>query len=269
LPTIWVSGDSDVINDYSALLSLIFKKLPLKIKSNKYIPVMKNIFTLLGIIISSVSVLPVFPAAGQAVNTKSFTQWCQNKLSVPVETRKTINLLLKKTATNNCQIANSKLRKLRTLSLNENKISDVKPLASLTNLESLNLYSNKISDIKPLASLTNLTYLSLSKNQISDVKPLASLTNLIYLLLHNNEISDVKPLASLTNLKTLVLYNNKISDVKPLASLTNLTYLLLHNNEISDVKPLASLTNLENLVLYNNKIIEKICPVKPASICLL
>jgi len=59
----------------------------------------------------------------------------------------------------------------------------------LTNLTELSLSINKISDIKPLASLTKLTSLDLNYNQISNIKPLASLTNLTKLYLRGNPIT--------------------------------------------------------------------------------
>jgi internalin A len=207
-------------------------------------PVAKKSPVLLGILIF-MPVLPTIAASRSPINNKSFMQWCQTKHSVPVETRKTINILLEKARSNNCQIANSKLMKLTELNLGANQISDVRPLASLTNLTNLYLGENRISDVRPLASLTNLTDLSLYRNRISDIKPLASLTQLTYL--------------SLTE--------NRISDVKLLASLINLTYLSLGENKISDVKPLNSLTNLTDLNLRDNQIAKKICPVKPKSIC--
>ena len=102
----------------------------------------------------------------QKKTPKTFLQWCQQKKSVPLATRSTINILLDKADTQNCRIANSKLNSLTSLDLYGNQISDIKPLASLTNLTSLDLDANQISDIKPLASLTNLTNLSLIGNQL-------------------------------------------------------------------------------------------------------
>ena len=124
-----------------------------------------------------------------SAQSKSFAQWCQQKSSVPAATRHTIDVLLKKAATNNCQAADSKLRSLTRLELNSNRISDVKPLAALTNLKALLLNSNQISDVKPLAALTNLDNLALSENRISDIKPLAGLTKLTNLFLKLNPIS--------------------------------------------------------------------------------
>jgi Leucine-rich repeat (LRR) protein len=181
---------------------------------------------------------------------RTFADWCREKDSLSPEAKHTVEVLLKEAGTTECDEADRTLSSLTELSLDNNQIRDIKPLASLTNLTWLNLWNNQISDIKPLASLTNLTNLCLWNNQIRDIKPLASLTNLTKLCLINNQISD-----------------NQISDIKPLASLTNLISLTLINNQISDIKPLASLTNLTGLHLSGNPIAPKTCPLKPESIC--
>jgi internalin A len=146
-----------------------------------------------------------------SAQSKSFAQWCQQKSSVPAATRHTIDVLLKQAGTKNCQAADSKLTSLTKLDLDSNQISDIKPLAGLTNLKGFLLNSNQISDIKPLAGLTKLGYLELNSNQISDVKPLSGLTSLIGLILDRNQISDVKPLSGLTKLNVLLLKSNPIS----------------------------------------------------------
>ena len=101
-----------------------------------------------------------------------------------------------------------------TLELGGNNISDLTPLAGLTNLTELYLAYNNISDLTPLAGLTNLRSLDLTENQISDLTPLAGLTNLWYLYLTANPISDVTPLTGSTNLKEVWLDNrrNEIND---------------------------------------------------------
>ena len=61
---------------------------------------------------------------------------------------------------------------------------DIVPLKYMTNLAVLYLHATEISDITPLAELTNLeqfmnlTHLALDYNQISDISPLANLENL-------------------------------------------------------------------------------------------
>ena len=67
---------------------------------------------------------------------------------------------------------------LKTLYIEKYDLTDVRPLAALTNLESLILSGNQITDVNPLAALTNLTWLDLGGNQIADVRPLAAFTKL-------------------------------------------------------------------------------------------
>ena len=133
-------------------------------------------------------------------------------------------------------------------------ISDISPVASLTNLTSLGLGGNPISDISPVAGLTNLTSLGLGHNQISDISPVADLTNLTSLGLGHNQISDISPVAGLTNLTSLYLRGNPISDISPVAGLTNLIELYLGENSISDITAVAGLTNLTSLYLGENSI---------------
>ena len=128
-------------------------------------------------------------AAPSAQKHKSFAQWCLQRKSVPVDTRHTIDVLLKEAGTNNCQRADAKLRNLTTLLLNFNQIVDVKPLAGLSNLTALWLHNNQIVDVKPLAGLSKLMWLRLDGNQVVDVKPLTGLSNLKYLSLKGNQIT--------------------------------------------------------------------------------
>ena len=94
----------------------------------------------------------------------------------------------------------------------------------------MNLSSNNISDVSPLAGLTELRHLYIRGNNISDVSPLSELTKLEQLNLSSNNISDVSPLSGLTKLEQLDLSSNNISDVSPLSGLTKLSELLLTGN---------------------------------------
>ena len=120
---------------------------------------------------------------------KTFKEWCQQKASLPQETKRTVEALLNVAKTRNCSQANQTLTKLTSLSLGGNKISDIKPLSNLTKLTYLDLRENQISDIKPLSNLTKLTYLELWGNKISDIKPLSNLTNLTSLSLSGNPLT--------------------------------------------------------------------------------
>ncbi len=59
-------------------------------------------------------------------------------------------------------------RLLGYLELSNNSISDLSPLAGLTDLEYLNLNGNSVADLSPLASLPHLDTLELSDNPLSD-----------------------------------------------------------------------------------------------------
>ena len=120
-----------------------------------------TIFTLtLGLYTPKVTAAPI-------KTPKTFKEWCQQKASLSKETKGTVEALLKVAKTQNCSQANQTLTKLTSLSLEENKISDIKPLSNLTKLTSLYLRENQISDIKPLSNLTNLTYLYLVENPLT------------------------------------------------------------------------------------------------------
>jgi internalin A len=224
---------------------------------------MRNFFGMFSVSVVLLQVLAVAAVSAQEPKQKSFTEWCEKKESIgtnindrieELSARKTIGALLAVTQTKNCKLANSKLKSMGKLTLTNQGIVNLKPLASLTNLTSLDLDKNEIIDLKPLASLTNLKILNLRENQIVNLKPLASLTNLTSLNLEQNQIINLKPLASLTNLTSLDLDKNEIIDLKPLANLTNLTSLELDKNEIIEVNSLASLTSLNTLNLRDNQI---------------
>ena len=197
--------------------------------------------------------LSVLAAETQSAN-KTFGDSCREYASLNPETRHTVEALLEKAGTVECDAANQKLSSFAYLVLTSNEITDVKPLQSLTRLTWLDLSDNQIADIKPLQSLTRMVRLELQNNLLSDIQPLQSFANLTQINLDTNKISDIKPLQSLTKLTKLDLSNNQINDIKSLQSLTNLTNLVLSDNKISDIQSLQSLIKLTNLTLRNNQI---------------
>ena len=115
---------------------------------------MKKIFILASLLGIFCQLLSLTAVSAQQTNTKkSFAQWCQQKNSVPTATKQTIDSLLERAGTQNCQQADAKLSSLSELYLSDRQLTDVRPLASLTNLKALFLNSNQISDVSPLAEL--------------------------------------------------------------------------------------------------------------------
>jgi len=90
---------------------------------------------------------------------RTFADWCRQKADLSPEAKRTVELLLKEAGTTECDAANQTLSSLTQLLLDNNQISDIKPLESLTNLTMLFLDNNQISDIKPLESLTYTNFL--------------------------------------------------------------------------------------------------------------
>ena len=196
------------------------------------------------------------PQTNQPINLSSFAEWCKHKDSLSEEAIYTVEVLLNKAGTSDCNEADRILSNLTELNLSWNKITDITPLSALTNLTYLNLNYNQITDITGLSALTNLTYLSLSANPITDITGLSALTNLTYLDLSANQITDITGLSALTNLTDLNLFGNQITDITGLSALTNLTYLNLYQNQITDITGLSALTNLTDLALGHNQIID-------------
>jgi len=88
--------------------------------------------------------------AAPTKGSKTFTEWCQQKASLPQETRETVEALLNVAKTQNCSQANQTLTNLTSLDLEENQINDIKPLSNLTKLteysqtKNVNLDKNSI-----------------------------------------------------------------------------------------------------------------------------
>ncbi len=161
------------------------------------------------------------------------------------------------------------LTNLQHLYLNSNfQISDLSPLSGLINLKTLRVHCDDtfwagyghINDLTPIAGLVNLEHLDMCGHQISDLTPLAGMSKLKELWLRYNQITDIDVLSNMANLDTLIISHNKINNISSLSGLTNLYDIEIMGNQISDLTPLSGLTNLEWLQL-NDNLIQDIEPV--------
>ena len=104
---------------------------------------------------------------------------------------------------------------INALTLKDNNITSLFPLYKMQNLQQLILDGNKeLSDLNPIADLTNLTLLKVQKCKISNIDSLKNLTNLTELWLNSNHISDISSLKGLTNLTELHLDGQNITGLK-------------------------------------------------------
>ena len=153
---------------------------------------------------------------------------------------------------------------LRSLDLRQNQLTDLTPLAGLTQLETLRLGGSdsgvnnpNLQDLTPLSGLKNLEILVLPGNsQIRDLTPISGLTNLREFSMSGDssagayQIADLSPLAGLTNLERLSVTINGVDSLEPLRNLKKLAYLFINGEgAYQDFSPISELTELQTLRL--------------------
>ena len=102
-------------------------------------------------------------------------------------------------------------------------VTDLDPIAQLTQLRELNIYRTNVIDLTPIAQLTQLSKLDISGTGVVDLTPIAQLTQLKELRIRNTGVTDLTPLSGLTQLSKLHMWGTPINDLTPLAQLTRLT----------------------------------------------
>lgn len=143
---------------------------------------------------------------------------------------------------------------LGDLFLHGNDVSDVSPLANLTELWALNLNLNEVTDVSPLENLTNLTELHLccTTGKITDVTALEGMTKMVGLNLTGHELGDATIWPLLDNypdLRRLWIGESNITDLSNLASHPDLQVLQISDSEVTDLSYVADLTQLVELQL--------------------
>ena len=130
------------------------------------------------------------------------------------------------------------LASLRSLDLYLATVHQPSDLSGLTQLTGLEL-SGVISNLAPLAGLTQLTYLGLESNALTSISALHDLHQLQILDLIDNQLVDVSALAGMTKLVDLYAGANQIADLTPLRALPDLTFLELSGNAFTTLGPLV------------------------------
>ncbi|MEL5721249.1 MAG: C1 family peptidase, partial [Treponemataceae bacterium] len=134
---------------------------------------------------------------------------------------------------------------LKTVSLQDNEISDISVLENMNNLERIDLDNNKISKLCDFTKLSNLITLYLLDNPISDISNLSSLKNLEALHLRNTNINDISVLKELPKLHRLYIDKNKhlptnyFSVIKELKTLNGLYVDTINAEEFEWLKDFA------------------------------
>ena len=172
------------------------------------------------------------------------------------------------------------LHSLNSLSLRNNRITDISALASLGGLDELDLSDNQLTNVDDLVALRELRTLKLDGNPIRDCRKLASLSNLNILTLTRTEVTseclealaEALPFCAIrytneereevllggncfhADTEELDLSEKGIRDITALGDFSELRILDLSNNEIADLRPLMNLPKLEKLNISGNSI---------------
>lgn len=176
------------------------------------------------------------------------------------------------------QITESHLKdeKFVSFSARSKEIEDISGIEHATFLRYLDLYGNSISDISPLASLTEVQYLDLSlNNDITDASDISPLVKLNTLSIAGTKVSDLNFLANIAESQSNsngehaleILYFGKhekdrknygIIDISILSNFPKLNTISGGYNRIGTLAPLSFLTNetktLKFVSLYGNYI---------------
>lgn len=144
---------------------------------------------------------------------------------------------------------------LNVLSLNSTGLSDVSPLAKITNLRELYINDNNIETLTPLNNCEGIQIISVNNNKLSNLSGLEHSLKLAEVYAQSNNINSLEGLENATILSTVNLNDNILIDVSVLSkSKETLTNLYVDNNKISDISCLSECANIKLLHINNNYI---------------
>ena len=155
----------------------------------------------------------------------------------------------------------AELTELRSLNCSETKVSDINPIRNLNKIKELNISKTKITDISNLKYANVVQEFKADDVKISDISVVAFFRDLNTLSLANTNVSDINSLARCVNLSNLNLSGTQITDLSPLTNLLNLYDLDISNTPVTNIEPLHDLVNLHFLNVEGTKITD-LSPIK-------
>lgn len=147
---------------------------------------------------------------------------------------------------------------LKTINIEqENLVENLNPLQYFTWLEKVSITNQGIRDIKPLANKIHLSELLIQNNPISDISPLEHDTLLTILNIENTQVSDLSKLENLKHLRILNAGGTNVKSLKPLSMLNELEELLVNNTSVKSISPIENIPSLKLLKIYNTRVKSK------------
>ncbi len=148
-------------------------------------------------------------------------------------------------------LSESDYRAITQLDLEGLEISDLTPLAVLTELEELVLSFTDVESIAPLSQLSKLAWLALAQTKVSDLGPIQHLHHMRSLSLAETLVVNLGPLQGLAQLESLNLRGVLADNIEAIAHLTQLSSLSLASTKVTNLSPLRHLDGLRSLSLVN------------------
>lgn len=147
---------------------------------------------------------------------------------------------------------------MHVLEVSSDAITSLGPISTRTELQRLAISPHAyvggtvpITDLRPLAGLSQLRHLSLRGVQASDFSPLQNLSNLEYLDLSGTNLSSIDFVRQMPNLRVLIISDTRVRDLGPLVAAPNLEVLDIADTRVRDLAPLAGLTRLQRILMLH------------------
>lgn len=155
-------------------------------------------------------------------------------------------------------LTESRLGQLRSLNCSGNGLADLdikslEGLEHLTNAQALFLARGSVTDLGPLAGLSELRDVHLEGNQVSDLSPLAGLDKLWLLDLADNPLEDLAPILAMPALSTLDISGTKV-DASQVVTMPTLRNLTIGGLPSTDYGFLAGMDKLGSLTIVDDRI---------------
>ena len=151
-----------------------------------------------------------------------------------------------------------KLIQIRSLEIKENRlVNSLRPISKLRHLRTLKVNDTRITDVSPLKNLSYLKEADLSRNPITELSSLQYLRNLKFIYLNNTPIDNLEWLMGLPQIKILDISGTEIKKLKELNNVIHLEKLIAYNTKVNNIKPLENLPDLVLLKIYNSKVSAK------------
>ena len=133
-------------------------------------------------------------------------------------------------------------------------IVSIDPVINLIWLERLTINNQSVSDLRPLEGKEFLVELNAQNNPASSLKPIEGCVLLELLNIENTQVDDLGPLSKMNNLITLNASGTSVKSLKPLSGLMKLENLFVNNTNVRSISPVENIPTLKQLRVYNTKV---------------